>query len=280
MNYRDGREEKIAPVPITIPERSPARIAAAAVAAPSATAPPKPAEAQGLLVLAAIAELHPRTMHYLDLLLTRQLYSGIAIVGSKEQQAAIKQLKMDVYALVGRLRQEVIVSTHVLDDWRDEHISAVIRQVSRNVGGVSGVVCTPAYERPLSTGAVDVLSLDRDELRESWMCSVGFLHAVAKCTIPMLLENGGRSVFLMLAAAAASPASLLNQTTCETLVNQLREAYSGQALTIGHAEDELIPEAVTIQRNGDRQSVGPVFLPSESPTKLWNMWALQNEIGE
>lgn len=301
MNFYNGREEKekeketekeveveSISEPIPIPQKSAARHKTSPSTA--STVVPSASGTQGLLLLAIAAELHPQTKYYLGILLRKHHYAGIAIVGSTTHEVEVKQLKMDVYALIGQLRQELIVSTHFLEDWDEDGLSSVVQQASGQAGTVSSVLCTPAYERSVSS-AVDILSLDRHELQQSWSQSLAFLHSVAKTTIPRIMNGQGRvsggSVFLVMTTPAVSPAALLSQTTCNALLGQLREAYGGRNVIVGHADQALVPEPEPepIKANG----AGPVqtelyvsgtpdFTPSESPTKLWNMWALQNDL--
>jgi len=286
MNYQGGggNQEKIERVPVPQQQQQESAVQAAPL-------PAKPTS-RGLLLLAVAAGLHPQTMHYLGIALRKHAYSGIAVVGAQERETEIKELKMEVYSLIGQLQQELVLSTHFLDEWDEEKLSAVVARASASGAGMtmSCVLCTPAYE-PVGSGNADILSLERVELQESWARSVGFLHAVAKSAIPRLVEDRTRAnesnVFLLMEAPATSPAGRLSQSACHTLMNQLRDAYSAEGFMVGHAGDVLIAEPQTHSAENEQPvrtelyaaSEPQDFSAQESPTKLWNMWSLQNEIG-
>ena len=162
----------------------------------------------------------------------------------------------------------------------------------RGKGDIGGVICSLAHGGE-GSGATDILSVERGDLEQSWRTSVGFLHGVAKATISLLIGRNDAdmqsSLFLLLESAARSPASLLSKAACDTLVRQLSAGYASRDLTVDYAENVLIPEperkpvktdrVPSLQTNGfGAEPAEPsIFTPGESPTKLWNMWALQND---
>nr|POF17069.1 hypothetical protein CFP56_57884 [Quercus suber] len=277
-NYQQGTAHLATKAqPITIPARVPV------------PAPVKPAVVrQGTVLIAIAAEPPTSTIFYLNVLLRRHAYAGIAIVGTAEHAETIKQLKIDTYALAGRLKQELSVTTHVPASWEGEEMGAVLQQIASRDGSeqLRAVMCAPEYDGMSN----DLLSLEHDEVARSWQRSVGFLHAVAKSSIPSMAGEVRGAVFAVLASTAHSPAALVNKAATNTLVRQLDTSYaSSRGLAIGHAEQLLIPdpepevEVAAAETEGTRHEekeyADADFKPSESPTKLWNMWALQDELG-
>lgn len=251
-----------------------------------AVATPEPALAQrGLLLLALAADPPTSMIYYLSILLKRHAYSEIVIVGSPTRDSAIKQLKNDIYGLVGGLKMQIGVSTHTNARWDEEggDLAATTQEALEGEDPIGAVVCTPEYDGVEG----DLLTLDSRELARSWMLSVGFVHAVARSAIPrMTTDDNAPAVFAVLASTAHSPAALVNKAATNTLVRQLDISYaSARGLAIGLAEQILVPDpepveevpvaATPVQGN----YAEPEFKPSESPTRLWNMWALQDELG-
>ncbi|KAK5130004.1 hypothetical protein LTR08_002559 [Meristemomyces frigidus] len=275
MNYQSSAPETRTP-PVAVPQ-------AVALPAPRAT---------GVLVLVLAAEVHAQTMKYVQTALKKRPYASIAIIGSKEHEPAVKQLKMEMYGLIGKLGREMGVQTHVRAGPGDEELGAAVQQALGGQHSLQGVLCSLAYDGGETT-AGDILSLEPELLQRSWLGSVGFLHGVAKATIPLLTSARGApeqaSFFLAIETAARSPVALLNKAACDALLRQLSTAYTSHDLTIDLAENVLIsePEPTTptygvpkLRTNAfSSEPEEYVFSPGESPTKLWNMWALQNENG-
>lgn len=264
-----------------------------AVPQPMSQAAPAPAPTvprpSGVLLVYLAAEVHIKTMHYLQIALRRRAYASIAIVGGKAYEESVKQLKMEIYGLIGKLGREMGVQTYMVSGDSDEELGAVVQEAVNGRGDLQGVLCSLTYDQD-GTSAVDILSHERADLERSWQTSLASLHAVSKATIPLLtsastgLDNG--SLFLVAETPARAPVSIIHKAACDTLLRQLA-AYGSRNLTIDYAENVLIAEPEPVHTDGapnlriDAFSAGPtesVFTPGESPTKLWNMWALQNEL--
>jgi len=271
------------------------------MAVPQSASQPAPVELEapvrrtvppGLLLLFVGADVHPRTVHFLGILLKRRAFSGIAIIGSKEHETAVKQLKMDVYGLIGKLGREMGVQTHLLLGSSEDELASAVQEALKGKSDTGGVMCSLAYGGE-GSDTMDILSAERSDLERSWQASVGFLHCVAKVTMPLLTARVGVDAqagpFLLLESVARSPASLVSKAACETLVCQLSAAYASRDLQVDYAENVLFPEperkparterVPSLQTNGfSAEPAEPsIFTPGESPTKLWNMWALQND---
>nr|POE80075.1 hypothetical protein CFP56_08141 [Quercus suber] len=231
VNYRQENTNVASKAqPIAIPAR---------VAAP---APVKPTVVRsGTVIIAIAAEPPTSTVFYLNVLLRRHTYAGVAIVGITEHAETIKQLKIDTYALAGRLKQELSITTHVHTDCEGDDVSTVLQQIVDRDGSdkLGAVLCAPEHDGMSS----DLLSLDPSEVARSWQRSVGFVHTVARSSIPRMSGVGSSAVFAVLASTAHSPAALVNKAATNTLVRQLDTSYaSSRGLAIGHAEQLLIPE--------------------------------------
>ena len=277
------------PLPIELPTaRSP----------PSVLAPvqvPVPAQApvvKGLLVIAIAATMHPSTSSYIEMILKRGSYSGIVMIGRPEQEKELKELKMNIYALLGKLSLEAGVHLALQNEWSSSSISDATAKAFPEIEIINGVLCCPSYDANLAKN-LDILSVDEDQLQLPWQLSVGFLHSIAKSTLPKMRPktNVGRNnnlYFLVTEPTETTAISNLYETTCENVVTQLAENSSLSGITVAYAHDVLIPEPEPLKTNGSLDlsaRAGPMdpdvgdFAPGESPTRLWGMWALQDELG-
>ncbi|KAK4503503.1 hypothetical protein PRZ48_004418 [Zasmidium cellare] len=257
----------------------------------------------GILLVLIANTVHPSTIFYLEMLLSRQNFSGILFAASKSQEAALKQLKMDVYALIGRLRKELVVAVHMKHEWNQVEMEAFAAEATKHGDGLQGVICCPEFDET-GTADIDVLTLGADQLERSWRQSVSFLHAAVKATTIHLLTrckpvnpaSNGISArtphgpfFLVAGSTTYTSASQITKSACDTLVLQLERSTQAKGLTVGFTEALLIPEPtrepppkpsdespVQIEKF-DAGYEDPVFVPGESPTKLWSSWALYND---
>ncbi|TKA76826.1 hypothetical protein B0A55_04640 [Friedmanniomyces simplex] len=243
---------------------------------------------QGTLLVLIVAEVHPQTMHFLSTWLKRWPFTAISVVGAQKYEAEIKQLKMEIYGLTGKLGREVSVHTHLQAEWNSREVGAtldMLHSASTPDRDVRGVLCCISYG---NAGSVQskVLGLAEAELEESWRQSVGCLHSVATAIIPRLRESDRPEgeMFLVLEPSEPSLAATLNKAACDALLSQLRIEYASERLTIDYAERVLLPEpelpelAGRIDGHQNGYAVDEMdFAASESPTKLWAMW--QNEVG-
>lgn len=134
-----------------------------------------------------------------------------------------------------------------------------------------------------------------EQLQAPWTSGVGFLHAVAKAAIPRMRAAGG--LFAVTGATQRSPMATFYRAACEALIELLSEDAATDGVAIVHAENVLVPEPEPEveqdrRREGGKSNGVPIparagavqngeaeFAPLESPTKLWNMWALHEQLG-
>lgn len=277
MSFQNGHTPA-STKPICIP-RSPLQ--------PITTQPPT--TSQGLLLITIAGAPDPSTIASLRALVKKHSFSGVVIIGSSEHGVEIKKLKMDVFALIGKLGLELSVQIHLQDTWGESEIVASVQEALGSVHHIGSVMCYPSYNYP-RTAAKEILNLERSELERSWMDGLGFLHAVAKATIPQLQKQDSErsSVFLLMTSAANTAAALISKNACEMLIGQLGTAESSSKLVVGSSETLLLPDPELLQADEPPSSVLEpaaqldadtyTFKTGESPTKLWNMWALQEQL--
>ena len=288
----------------------------------------------GLLFVFIAASPHSLTTSFLELLLKRQTFSGVVIVGNKEQETAIKELKIAVYALIGRMSRELGVHTYTLETWNEASMEFIVQQATKSgATGIQGVLCTPQYDSSDASSGTDLISLSRETLQQSWDQSVGFLHAICKCMVPQLLSQSQLSEqpppppplppptesasklhnpFLIVAGTTTDTTVTyqIAKSACDALIDFLEKSNRSQNLIVGHADVLLVqepePEPEPEPDRGNesnktslaekRTTVLPYvatsgigylqeqpqqpIAPSESPTELWGMWAMQNELSD
>lgn len=259
---------------------------------PSAPVPAPNHVVKGLLILAIAAKPHPSTLSYVEMILNRGSFLGIVIMGNAEQETELKELKMNIYALLGKLGIEGGAHLELQKDWSAANITEIMSKAVKDTDPINGVLCTPSYDAGKSVDA-EILSLDEDELQSPWKFSVGFLHSIAKSTLPRMQpkRNTGRAnklFFLVTEPKETTAISHLYETTCDNILTQLSGSSNLSGITIAYAQDVLIPEPEPPRTNGNTDfsaKAGPIdpdvgdFAPGESPTRLWGMWALQDELG-
>lgn len=213
------------------------------------------------------------------------------MIGQIEQETELKQLKMSIYALLGKLSLEIGVQLELQKDWRSSELSATMAKAIKDTESVNGVLCSPSYDGNRSVNS-DVLSLDEEQLQWPWKYSVGFLHGIAKSTLPkmrpkIIVGRSSATYFLVTEPTETTAISHLYETACDNIVTQLAETSGFSGLTIAYAQDVLIPEQEPLHPVGNLDlsaQAGPVdpdvgdFAIGESPTRLWGMWAMQDDL--
>ena len=246
---------------------------------------------KGILLLAVGGSSHPSTVSYIEMMLKRGSYKEVMIVGYTGHEEELKRLKIDIYALLGKLGKEIGVTVISQEHWTPVDFANAVTKAVEGGDAVHGVLCSPAYEE-----THDVLSADEKDLELSWRSSIGFIHRVAKATTPHFrsdriaqtgidpVQAGTSDVFLV-TSPPRKASFALNQAACDTLLRMLAETTAAKAISVDYADNILIPEPEGVDINGEAQPVGnehlgfdPTFTPGESPTKLWNMWALQEQL--
>lgn len=241
-----------------------------------------------LVVFIGGGEIHSATIRYMGIALQRRRYDYIGIIGREHLAAPLKQLKIEVYGLIGKLGRETGVQISLLSDISEESITRAVGEVCKS-GMAKGVLCEITYG---DSDAADLLSIDRNEFRLGWEQSVCLLHTVAKATLPILssatpLQPDQPAFFLVLDCPVPDMISSFYKTACDALLHLLRDQLSHGKLTIGHAVNVLVPRPDPIDTNGNDKipengSEGETLelTPGESPTKLWNMWAMHEQLGD
>lgn len=256
------------------------------------------AAAHGQLLVLAAGVPHESTLSYIEMLVSRQSFSGIILVASHEQEAALKALKMDCFALIGRLSKAMSVTTHFQDQWSQASIQNTVQQITKTGETIQGVLCCSGHDQS-DTASVDVLGMDAEQLQQAWTRSVAFVHASSEATTDLLLSSRQTSsgklsrvpqgpFFLVAGSPAHSAASQIAKAACDTLIDKLERATKNQGLTVAYAEDVLIPDPVQVEDPSQATS-GPFlqpaemystddqrdseYAPAESPTKLWALWS-------
>ncbi|KAH9823725.1 hypothetical protein Tdes44962_MAKER04469 [Teratosphaeria destructans] len=261
-------------------------------------APAPPKEQAGQLIVFVGTELQQSTLRYVEIALQRKRFSGIAYVGSEEQAAALKQLKMDTYGVIGKLGLEAGVRIQYQQGHSPDSVKMAVEAVMKSAGDVQAVLCSLAYNTPETAATANILDVESNGLQTAWESSVGFLHSVARATIPTMIASSKASpqfsgFLLIQESAAQDPVSLFMQSSANALLRQLREACGSATpnLDIGNAAGVLVPLPEPIKPNGHEhaprqngQAASEIYQPGvdfsggESPTKLYSMWAMHESL--
>ncbi|KAK5113957.1 hypothetical protein LTR62_003080 [Meristemomyces frigidus] len=237
----------------------------------------------GMLLVFVVGEPHHETKRYIAAMLKRHRYQGLSLLGTHDNEAVIKQLKMDMYGLLGQLDVQATVKTHLQPSWSADGLEHLVQEASTDI---QDVLVSLGYSDAEDIGE-DILSMDSEQVMQSYQRSVGALHAMAKAIIPHLLRQPTPQgtiprMFLLLDKLGKSQASPIAKAACRKLFYQLDTTYACPTLEIKHAETALEmydePVATSGQTNGVDQHNrnDSAFMPSESPTKLYGAW-LQHE---
>lgn len=259
----------------------------ATMPAKSNGAPIAPPEIKGTLLLAIASAPHKSVVFYLQSMLKKSTYGQIIVLGNPEKELELKQLKVDIYSLLGRIGQEVKVQMDLRSNWEEAEINTVISNAVLEDQAIQGVLCIPDYG--YHAASLDIMSLQQQDLEIPFKSSVGFLHSIAKHAIPNFRSSGHEhkrpGLLLLTSPIDQSPSSILCSASCRTLLTLLVEANVGKNITIDYADNVLLPEPEPVKANGGTK-LAPLHItnnsdvdeypPPDSPTKLW---ALYNELG-
>ena len=141
---------------------------------------------------------------------------------------------------------------------------------------------------------LDVLEIETAALMDQWLHSVGFVHAVARTSIPLLrvaahraaqatpsTEHIARQPFFATTLSSSATASTSMHTTGLRALLDSLSTLGNREITFAPADTLLAPEPepvihenqpVVAPTNGWSQDAAE-FSPGESPTKLWGMWS-------
>lgn len=295
----------------TIPPAQPAQ----APPQPQANAPPAAVSHDGLLLIVIAGTPSANLKSYVQTALSKGTSIGeVLVLGEKKDEQALKQLKVDMYGLAGSMQRELGVQMEFLqgdvsEEVLNEHLGRALK-AQRPVGGRNDSAAAAAAGRKELHGVicdldndaqpVDVLEVDSVVLMNQWLRSVGFVHSIARSTIPLLRVAAHRAaqstpesgkalkfpIFTTTLNPSAANSGSMHNVALRALLDSLNSA-GNREITFGSADILLAPEPEPV-----RQENQSVFAPTngwndhtpespaeESPTKLWGMWSMQQEIG-
>ncbi|GAB7364712.1 hypothetical protein MBLNU230_g5512t1 [Neophaeotheca triangularis] len=287
-----------------VPERSPSRgLTKDQDAVPQTAAFPVQTNNTLLIAVAGTPSI-PLIKTYVQRMLNKTTVSEIAILGITAHETLFKQLKMDMYGLAGKLGRDMGVQVYLREAWSPRAVAAAVEEVvsdvrptsdgfkatSRDVGAV---VCFPRLSDGRA-GHEDVLELSSEDLQANWLSSVAFVHGIGKACLPKMREGlgTGQAFFLTAYEHPREEDQSLNLPAVEALMEKLAKGFAG-AVVVGRAEIVLPPEPEpeVVRAPVGVPAQGPPSLqiqtaqprddetPPESPSKLWSMWQMQNELG-
>lgn len=253
-----------------------------------------------LLVIAGSPSRHLKS-YVQTALLKDPAIAEVLVVGEAKDEQAIKQLKVELYGLAGSLKRELSLRVEsvqgaVTEEQLRQHLSSVLDSKSQAGGEADkkelhGVLCD-LDER--ESQPLDVLEIETAALMDQWLHSVGFVHAVARTSIPLLrvaahraaqatpsTEHIARQPFFATTLSSSATASTSMHTTGLRALLDSLSTLGNREITFAPADTLLAPEPepvvqeyqpVVAPTNGWSQDAAE-FSPGESPTKLWGMWS-------
>lgn len=265
-------------------------------------AAPLAAPQNGVLLLVIAGSPSKQLKDYVQTALVKgPAIAEVLVVGETKEEQAIKQLKVELYGLAGSLKRELslrveILQENMIEDLLRQHLSSVLDRKSQSGSEADrkelhGVLCDLDVE---GAQTLDVLEVDTAALMNQWLRSVGFVHAIARTSIPLLRVAAHRATKLAHSdeQKANQPffvttlsTSTINTTSIHTaglraLLDSLT-TLGNREITFGSAETLLAPEPEPVVQE-NHPIVAPTngwsadaddFSPGESPTKLWGMWS-------
>jgi hypothetical protein len=268
---------------------------------PIQAAPPA-APQNGVLLLVIAGSPSRQLKSYVQTALSKgPAIAEVLVVGEAKEEQSLKELKVELYGLAGSLKRELslrveVVSGTLSEEQLRQPLSSVLDRKSQGGGDIGkkelhGVLCDldEHESQPL-----DVLEVDTAVLMDQWLRSVGFIHAVARTSIPLLRvaahraaqatlsdEQTSRSPFFATTLSlSAANSGAMHITGSRALLDSLstignREIIFGSADTLLALEPEPVVQEiqhVVAPTTGWSQDADDLS-PGESPTKLWGMWS-------
>ena len=239
-------------------------------------------KAQGIVLVAIAAAPHPSLVTYLDSVLRREPVREIVIIVNATFKEELKQLNLDIYALLGKLGSTISLQMKPVSNLEEAAMDEAVTSSIAEGESIHGLICSPAYSIG-SASSANVMSLDQDEMDRGWKSSVGFLHSIAKSALPRFRPNAP-GLFLVTSPIDRSPMTVLNESGVRALMTLLVEGNNSKDITIDYAENVILPQpepepqppasngrppaldVTSLPRNGD-QSI------PESPTKMWALYS-------
>lgn len=183
LNYRtNGDDNQTQPIPI---REAPIRVPRPS---PPPTQASSPATA-GLLLVILSSHPTPAFSHHVEILYSRRRFTGVTIISSESVQSYAKQLKMDVYALAGKLMREVSVETVVGDVCANGVLESLLERLGiheranketfvASKSPLAGVLCNISFEDSSSGESTNLLGLSPKQLESSWKASQHHFFAI------------------------------------------------------------------------------------------------------
>lgn len=284
-------------------------------APPQVQQSPAPAVPQnGVLLIVIAGTPNPSLKSWVQTALTKGLaIAEVLVLGEKKDEQTLKEFKVDMYGLAGSMQRELgvqveFVQGEMSEEVLKDHLGKALKEArpvgSRNDSSahagrkeLHGVVCD------LDDGQVqpvDVLEVESAVLMSQWLRSVGFVHTIARSTIPLLRVAAHRAVqstqtperalkfpiFTTTLNSSAANSGSMHNVALRALLESL-STPGNRDITFGSTDVLLAPEPEPVRQenhatlaptNGwnDHAEDSP---GEESPTKLWGMWSMQQEIG-
>jgi hypothetical protein len=229
----------------------------------------------------------------------------LLILGEQKHEQALKQFKVEMYGLAGSLKRELGVRVEFLEGvLNEEQLRTLLGSVlgSGNGGAVSGgdsdrkelhgVLCDLGENKEESAHILDIESA---ALMDRFLHSVGYVHTIARTTIPLLRVAASHTAaqtpttsektlqcpFFVTTLSPLPPKNVsIHDTALRALLNGL-STPGNRGITFGSADVLLAPEPEPIPQeqqpaiaptNGWREQEDD-FTAGESPTKMWSMWS-------
>jgi hypothetical protein len=285
------------------PVRVPTRTAALAPPAPSAVT------RNGVLFVIINGSPSKQLKSNVQVALSKgRTIAELVIVGEQKDEQTLKQFKVDMYGLAGSLKRELGVRVEFVQGiLNEEQLRAFLGSVlgSGNGGAVSGgggdsdrkelhgVLCDLGENEEESA---HILDIEPAALMDRFLHSVGYVHAIARTTIPLLRvaahhaaaqtpttsEKTLQCPFFVTTLSPLPPKNVsIHDTALRALLNSLGTP-GNRGITFGSANILLAPEPEPIPQeiqptvapiNGWREQQEDDFTAGESPTKMWSMWS-------
>lgn len=278
----------------------------------SAPAPPPAAPQNGVLLIIIGGTPNSSLKSYVQTALTKgSSITEVLVLGEKKAEQALKELKVDMYGLAGSMQRELGVQVeHLQGDVSEEVLNDYLGKALKEQRAIGGRNDSAAGRRELhgvicdlddgEVQPVDVLEVESAVLMKQWLRSVGFVHTIARSTIPLLRVAAHRAAQSTPSAGNALKFPVFTTTLHSSAANSdsmhivaLRALLEGLStpgnrdITFGSAEVLLAPEPEPVRQENQSTLAptngwsdhAPDSPAEESPTKLWGMWSMQQEIG-
>jgi hypothetical protein len=229
----------------------------------------------------------------------------LLILGEQKHEQALKQFKVEMYGLAGSLKRELGVRVEFLEGaLNEEQLRTLLGGVlgSGNGGAVKsgdsdrkelhGVLCDLGEKEEESA---HILDIETAALMERFLHGVGYVHTIARTTIPLLRvaahhaaaqtptasEKTLQCPFFVTTLSPLPPKTVsIPDTALRALLNSL-STPGNRGITFGSADVLLAPEPEPVAQE-QQPAVAPTngwreqeddFTAGESPTKMWSMWS-------